>query len=522
MILSLKEFIVVFAIAIVVFRLAKPVLLKFASPQDLARRQMVWLCLTATAFFATSFWLFALLAIPLTIWAGRRDSNPCALYLMLLVIIPPIEVPLPMIGMPYLLMMSNFLILSFCIMTPVALRLFRSKDKNREIGLRFTDFCLIAYGLLTAVLYVHTIRPDGGLYPATFTDACRRGFVFFFDVWVPYYAISRASADRAKLVEMMATYSLSCALLAAIGIFEAVRHWYLYGEMAVRLGAPGPGAQYLMRGTSLRAMASTGHAMALAYMLVPAYGFWLYLKNRVSQKRWRYCGTIIFWGGLFAAYTRGAWIGAVLVYFLFAALQPHSTSRIFKATSVAFVMGTFIYFSPLGDKVVSVLPGLGGTVDNDNIIYRERLWHRSWEIIQHSPFFGDQEAMLKMADVRQGEGKVDLINAYAGILLDNGFVGLALFASFILSALYIAWLGMRGAGTRDDDLPLIGAGLVACIIGMLLMFANGNFGGGPAQVFYVLAAFGVGYGSMVRLSGQDVQKPPLLIEGERRLVHPAR
>jgi O-antigen ligase len=502
MIYSLKEFVIVFVIAVAVFRMAKPIVLLFIDPNDLSRRRNTWLVLTATAFFAPNFWAFVLVATPLTIWAGRKDTNPSAVYIMLFTVIPPVETPLPMIGMPYLLMMSNYLLLSFCVLTPFALRIYRFKRKHKEPVLQFTDYCFLAFGLLTAALYIQAIRPEGGLYPTSITDCVRRGFVFFFEAFIPYFAISRAGEDRRKLIDMIATYCLCCALLAAVGMFESARHWLLYAEMPGRLGASGAGV-YLMRGESLRAMASTGHSMALAYLLAPAYGLWLYLQSRVNSKRWRIGGTIVFWGGLIAAYTRGAWVGAVLVYFLFAALQPRPLSKLFKATGGALIIGMLVYLSPLGDKIVSVLPWFGGTVDNSNIIYRQRLWDRSWQIIQDSPFLGDQGALLKMQDLRQGEGFVDLVNTYVGILLDNGFVGLALFLLFILGAALKAWTGSRKTMSSDEDLCVIGASLVACIIAMLVMFENGSFGGAPAKAFYILAGLATGYGVVARSSRGD-------------------
>ena len=501
--LSFKEFIIVFVIAVAVFRVAKPIALLFIDSNDLSRRRNTWLVLTATAFFVPSFWAFVLVAIPLIVWAGRKDTNPSAVYIMLFTVIPPVEAPLPMIGMPYLLMMSNYLLLSFCVLTPFALRIYRFKRKHKEPVLQFTDYCFLAFGLLTAVLYIQAVRPDGGLYPTSITDCVRRGFVFFFEAFIPYFAISRAGEDRRKLIDMIATYCLCCALLAAVGMFESVRHWLLYAEMPGRLSASGAGAVYLMRGESLRAMASTGHSMALAYLLAPAYGLWLYLQSRMNSKRWRIGGTIVFWGGLFAAYTRGAWVGAVLVYFLFAALQPRPLSKLFKATGGALIIGMLVYLSPLGDKIVSVLPWFGGNVDNSNIIYRQRLWDRSWQIIQDSPILGDQGALLKMQDLRQGEGFVDLVNTYVGILLDNGFVGLALFLLFILGAAHKAWTGNRKTMSSDEDLSVIGASLVACIIAMLVMFENGSFGGAPAKAFYILAGLATGYGVVARSSRVD-------------------
>src|SRR5216684_425581 len=330
MILSLKELIYVLIITAIIFRLAKPLALLFITPDDFSRRRNVWYALTATAFLSPSFWLFAVVAIPIMAIAGRKDSNPGALYLMLFQVIPPIEVPVPMIGMPYLFEIDNCLLLSFCVLTPAALRIIRSKDKARVQGFELMDFCLLAYGFLTAILYVHTQTPDGGLYPGSITESLRRGFVFFFSTYIPYFSISRASSSRRVFADSMATFCLNCAMLAAIAAFESARGWLLYGEMPDRWGYGFSFTSYVVRGTSLRAMASTGHSMSLGYLLVVAFGLWLYLQTRVDSKRSRIGVTALLWSGLLAAYTRGAWIGAVFVYFLFAALRPRALSKLFK------------------------------------------------------------------------------------------------------------------------------------------------------------------------------------------------
>src|ERR1700690_4555305 len=95
---SFKALIVVLAIAIVVFRMAKPIALRFSTEGDFARRRNVWFILTITAFLSPNFWVYALLAFPLFLWAGRKDSNPVAFYLLLLQVIPETGVDIPTVG----------------------------------------------------------------------------------------------------------------------------------------------------------------------------------------------------------------------------------------------------------------------------------------------------------------------------------------------------------------------------------------------------------------------------------------
>ena len=503
MILSLKELFYILVIATATFRLSKPIALLFMTAEDFSRRRNVWFVLTVTAFLSPSFWLFAAVAIPVLVVMGKKDSNPNALYLLLLHVIPPIEIPVPMVGMPYLFIIDNYLLLSFCVLTPAALRIIRSKEEGRIRGLQTMDYSLLAYGALTAVLFVHYQRPDGGLYPATLTDCLRRAFVFFFGVFVPYFSMSRASGNRRAIMDNLATFCLAGALLAAVAVFEGVRHWLLYGEMYDRWSAVVGLPFYLMRGESLRAMASTGHPMALGYLLAVAFGFWLYLQGHVKSKVQRLGVTLLLWLGLFAAYTRGAWVAAVFIYFVAAALGPQAPSRILKAAFVGAIAAFVVSLTPLGAKVTSVLPFLGGTVDNFNIIYRERLLDRAWQVIQESPWLGDQGALLKLQDLRQGQGIIDLVNTYIQVLLDNGFIGLTLFLSFFSIPLLKAWKATREARRVDRDFSLLGASIVSCMLGTLLFIENGSFGGGTERMYYTLAAIAAAYSYLWRSQRQS-------------------
>lgn len=499
----LKELFVVLVIALAVFKLAKRVALLFSTAEDYSRRRNVWIALTTVAFLSPNFWLFVAVAVPLLFFAGRKDSNPAALYLLLLHVIPPFDVRVPMVGISFLFDANNYLLLSFCVMAPAALRRFRSKDPARDRGLEAMDLCLFAYGALSSFLFLHPETASGVIMSATFTDCLRRMFLFFFMTVIPYFLISRASSNRREILDTMATYCLSCGILAAIAIFETARHWLLYADMAERWGVPYNFSQYLERGTSLRAMASSGHPLGLGYLLVIGLGFWLYLQSNVKSKPTRFAVTALFWLGLLAAYSRGPWIGAACVYFFFAALRPRAFSAIFKAAAVAGILAALVSVSPLRSKIVDVLPFLGGTVDSENVVYRHRLLDRSWEIIQESPLLGDQNALLRMQDLRQGQGIIDVVNGYLGILLSNGFVGLSLLLCFILLAIFKAWSFSKGNTLADPDLSTLGASLVSCIMVTLVLLTDGSLGTGCERMFYVLAGLAAAYAHLPRLQLQQ-------------------
>jgi O-antigen ligase len=104
-----------------------------------------------------------------------------------------------------------------------------------------------------------------------------------------------------------------------------------------------------------------------------------------------------------------------------------------------------------------------------------------------------------MQDLRQGEGIIDIINTYVQVLLDNGFVGLTLFLSFILICLFKAWRTSRRSRLMDPDFSLLGCSITACILGLLLMLADASFEAGPERIFYALAGVATAYAHVDRL-----------------------
>jgi O-antigen ligase len=501
--ITVKELIVVLVLATPVFYFGQSFALLFMSEADFARRRNVWYALTAAAFLIPNFWIFAFVAALILIPATKRDPNPSALYLFVLHAIPPASAPIPMIGLSSLFNLNINLLLSFCVLTPVAFQLLKSKPDINYQSLRPADISLAAYGILTSILYIHLQNSNGALFQATFTDFLRRALIFLFEIFVPYFVISRHIKKKTALKEALAAYCMPCAIMAVIAMFESLRRWLLYPEIATFWGVAGP-TQYVMRGDVLRAMASSGHPLELGYLLAIAFGFWLFLQDSVVSLRRRLFGSLVFWLGLIAAYSRGPWLGAVAIYFFFAALSPKGARKVLQAAGLFAALLVAISLSPLADRIIRVVPFLGGTVDSGNIVYRERLFERSWSIISESPIFGDQDALLKMQDLRQGEGIIDLINAYLQILLDNGFVGLFLFLAFILVPTYRAFRASRRFANLDASISRLGASLVACALATLIMIESG---GSDKVMISVLVGLMGAYACLRHMPNDDSPAP---------------
>jgi hypothetical protein len=490
MIYTFKRLIVVLTLAAIVFYLAKPIALRFMSGEDFSRRRFVWFLLTIVSFVSPSFWLYALVAVPMFLWANRKDSNPIALYLLMLHVVPPFGFIIPILGSNGLFSMDNYRLLSICVLLPAAIRYRKNRDKAAVGGWGGMDVLLLTSGVLQVALYCPPDLPI--VIPDSPANVMRRAVLFFLDTYLVYFAVSRTCQSRRQMVDAAATFCLACGVMASIGIFENMRNWLLYLEVGGNWGVSLKNVSWLTRGDELRAQASAGHALALGFLLAVGFGFWLYLKSHVQSGIRRIGVGLLLWGGLFAAFSRGPWLGAVTVYFTFFAAGPRGASRLAKGALLALGVALLIVVSPIGDRILNVLPIMGNTVDT-NILYRQRLAERGWEIVLQHPFFGDQFPFPEMEDLRQGEGIIDIVNTYLGVALNNGLIGLFCFLSFILLAMIKVYARTRVLVQSDPDLVLFGASLIACIVGILEMIYSNSFGLGNQKMFYVLAGLAAAY-----------------------------
>jgi hypothetical protein len=486
-VLTAKEMIVILAIAAGIFKLARPIAKYLGTDADFTRRRNVWFILTATAFLSPSFWLYAIVAIPLLTWARRRDTNPIALYLLMLHVIPPIEITVPVVGINALFDLDNYRLLSFVILIPISLRSRDSANAKNRRGFRLIDALLLGWGILQAAQFIPPDLANHALLQDSFTNVLRRIFLFLLDVYVLYFAVSRSVSNRPAFLDVLGAFCLACALMSLIACFEFIRHWLLYGDLAAHWGADPGLSMYLMRGEALRARASAGHPLALGYLVAIGSGFWLYLRSHVPSLMARRIVTLLFWAGLFAAYSRGPWVGAAAIYFAFALLGPRALPKLLKAFAISAVAASVIIISPLGKQIIDVLPFMGGSIDSGSVPYRQRLAEESWQIVKNNPFFGDSLAYQKMGDLRQGEGIIDFVDTYAQVAVFRGCVGLALFIGPLLVGSITTYRRAKEKIKSDPELAMLGVCLCSCTLGALLMLTSSSFILGCAEMFYVLA-----------------------------------
>lgn len=457
---ALKALIVVLGIAAVVFVAIKPVCLRFMAPEDFARRRNAWVLLTAAAFLAPNFWVWVAFAAPYMLYLGAKDPNPVAIYLLLAHIIPPYQMEIPVVGINALFDLTNYRLLALTVFVPW---LFRN-GASREKGITIMGVFLLMYGAIKLIPMIPYETP---------TSTVRRALLFFLDTAILYYATVRSTDSKEKIVDTMATFAIVCALLAAHSSFETVKTWALYAGVGGRWGV-NTADTYLMRAGSLRASVSTGHALGLGYFCAIGFGFWLYLAHSVKSRAVRMIGYAWMWAGLIAAYSRAPWLTAVFLMFSFLLLSPGGGTRFMKALCIAAIASVAVLMTPLGDKVIDNLPFIG-TMESENVYYRAQLAETTWKLLMTNPLFGDPFAFLRMEHMKNGQGIIDLVNAYAAIALFHGLVGLVAYIGFQAVGFGRALIATRRLRGVDDGMSLLGANLLACTLATVFFEITSGF-----------------------------------------------
>ena len=472
---SLKACILVITVAIVVFAIGKPLFMRFISAEDFARRRNLWLLLVSASFLAPNIWLYILVAVPAIVIATSRDSNPAALYLFVLLAVPPVRVEIPTLGLVgQVFAIDHPRLLSIALLLPVAFTL-RQKNHLEAATQRAPGSPSSAWSLIDALLVSFVVLQVVLILPYdSFTSLARRAVLLGLDILLPYFVISRLCRTRGRITEAMAAFVLAMVVLTPLAIYEFFRGWMIFAIVGEDWNA---GHMYfpLYRGPFLRAQATAGHSIFLGYFMAMALGMWLYLQRAVPlQKGWRWLCSLGLLAGLIVSLSRGPWVGAAAMLVTFLVLGPNARSRSLRGAALAAAVVGALVLSPWGSDVAQYLPFVG-SIDEHTVVYRQQLAMASWSLIQQNPFFGSFSFLKNLEEFRTGEGIIDLVNTYAIVGLTYGLVGVALFVSVFLAAMWKMTRLVRQLAATDADVASLGSAMVACVAGTLLILATTSF-----------------------------------------------
>ncbi len=484
-----RAFIVILILSGITFALIrKPAMAMGMAPDDFSRRRNVWLLATAVAFLAHSFWVFTIALVPVLLYARAKERNPFAFYLFVLFAVPPFGAALSGLGIVnQLFQLSYPRLLSLLILLPWALQT-RHSDAP-AFGKLLADWLVGGYVLLQ--LYQQW-QVD------TATNTMRYGFYAFLDVLLPFYVASRSLASVAAIRDALLSLVIAAVLMAPIAVFEFGKHWLLYSSLPDALGMDWDGGSYLGRGATLRAVVTTGHSIALGYVMMIAIMLHLSLRRVVPQSRiWLFMMGALAAGSI-ASVSRGPWVGVLCGAIVFAASGPNPGTRLLKLGGALVAIGAVALVLPGGSSLIAYLPFVGG-VDNNNVEFRQRLFELSMLVISQNPILGSPHFAhaAPLQELRNG-GLIDIVNTYLLVALQSGYVGLSLFVGVFACAGLSIIAALKLHTDREAESFQQGRALLSALGAIMVAIAAASPVGFVPLMYWCVLGVGLGYAGLLR------------------------
>lgn len=457
----IRALIVILALATVVFYFAKtPATAVAITPDDFVRRRNAWLYITLAGFLSQNFWVFVAIVSIVIYNAAKKDTNKIALFFFLVLALPQVKEEIPgFAGIRYFLVVDYVRVLTMVLLLPVCLGARRIAVSQRNKA-HSADIVLATYILLNLALQAQ--------YDVA-TNVVRAGLNWVMDVVIPYYAISRSIKDLKGFRDVLMSFVVAAMLASLVGVFEFTRNWILYKTVGQALGAVWDSG-YLARGEYLRASATSGQAIVFGFVVAIAIGLYLSLRNAIPSRAQYSSGIALLLAGIFSPLSRGPWVGLVVMLFIYTALGEKPIQKYLKYSILVVPVIFVVAISDFGKKIVDYLPFVG-SVDADNVTYRQNLFETSFQIILDNPFFGSTDYLLRMEDLRQGQGIIDLVNTFLIVGLNAGFVGLALYLLVFGLSIWGVFKRMR-QDPIDSVMHKLGQSLIAVMLGILVIIAT--------------------------------------------------
>jgi O-antigen ligase len=475
-----RALVVVLALGAATFALLRrtlcPVLLGYA---EFDRRRNAWFAITVVLFLSHNFWLFVAFAALVLLAVGRAEQHLVSLVAFLLFAAPTISARIPGLGIVESLIDLNYLRL-LALLLAVA-PLLGPASALRPGWMRETPHRLLLGYVLVNVALAFGER--------SLTGALRCALLICLDS-LPIVLVASGTTRTLELQRSAAaSFVAGACVLALTGCFEAWKGWLLYQPLPRIFDLPFAG-EYLRRDGALRASATAGQAIPFGYALAVASCLWLGLRQLVASRGAWYAVLALLIAGMIASFSRGPWIGAFLGLLVFSLTGTHRVRTLVRIGAAGGVVAFAAAATPLADRVLYPL-----TVDVASYDYRERVLQATLGQVLEHPLFGPPDflAAEEIQALKQGQGIIDIVNTYAGIALESGFVGLALFVGFFAACAAALLRGMR-AYPADSGERALGRGLLAALACIALTVSSVSRISMVPMVYWLVGGLAIAYG----------------------------
>jgi O-antigen ligase len=462
MIQSIKALIIVFALSAGAFIYARMAFSQLVGGAVIDRWRNLYLAVTLAAFLIPNFWVMLVVLAIIVVMMGAAEPFKPALFLLLLFAVPAADEIVPGIGpIQNFLALYPFNVLVVVILFPLLVRPNENR-RHANVG-RLADFCFIAFTILALAL---------AFRETTVTNGFRRATAYILTALGPYLVFSRTNwtLDRLRLATL--AFVIPFLALSAIAVAETALHWHVYRAAVDNWGIKFF-SRYLARSGYLRAYGSVFGPISFGLFLVMALAL---LPPLVESCKKKYLPRLSYGAigvGLISTFSRGPWVGGALAIGVHALTSGRPVRNVARLTLLGLVALPILLITPMGAKFIEMLPFIG-TIEENTIDYRRRLFEVGWRVVLDNPWFGSEDYLETpaMQSLVQGQGIVDIVNAYLQVALDRGLVGLALFVGVSLFSLNALYRAIKPARAIDPELAAYCQGWFAALVGVMLVLAT--------------------------------------------------
>ncbi len=462
MIEVLKALFVVFTLSLGAFVYARMAFGQIVGAAVIDRWRNIYLAVTIAAFLTPNFWIMLLAISLIAIVMGAAEKLKPALYLLLLFAVPAADAIVPGFGgIRNFMALYPFNVLAVVILFPLLLNRAENRRFN-NVG-RLADLCFIGFSLLTLAL---------AFRDTTVSDAFRRMTAYILTAFGPYLVFSRVNWTTERLKLATLAYVIPFIALSAIAVVEVVLNWHMFKNAVDQWGI-NFFARYLARSGLLRAYGPVFGPIAFGLFLVIALPLLAALVASAKDKFLPRLGFVALGLGLVSTFSRGPWVGGAIAIAAYAATSDSPFKNVTRLGFVGLAVFAVLAVTPAGPKLFEMLPFIG-SIEGNTIDYRQRLFEVGWQVVLQNPWFGSENYLesAAMRSLIQGQGIVDIVNAYLQVALDKGIVGLALFVGVSFFALLSAYRSIGAARKIDPELAGYCQAWFAALLGVMLVLAT--------------------------------------------------
>lgn len=314
-----------------------------------------------------------------------------------------------------------------------------------------TDIFFILFFLLTAVL---AVRSNSA------TNMVRIFLNTFIEYLIPYFVISRFIISPGVLNWVFSALLVSAVILSILSSLESVFHWRFFADVMRNLGLEYSQltlVPYTRGGVTRGSGGAMFNPLGFAHFISLALVTLLFYYQKKILK-WFPAGVLagVFGLALFLTGSRGGQLVVIIgVYMLFYFNSQGFLKMLLAVTAVGSVGLFGVYFAAVGWE---------GIDSEGSFLYRWELILNSMNAIKSNFILGSHayENDPGLQQSRQGQGIIDIVNAYLRIILTYGIVGLFLYLMIYFSALKA--LAQKVVGYQFDHKHLLITQLVMSMV----------------------------------------------------------